>query len=435
MSIKKIISSTLAFSLLLSALFLVSCSGKKVMSVGESEVYVDKYEIEFFMSRTKGMLYGYGWDVSSSDIWGTIIDTSGVTVDEYYRTVTLQEVSKYAIAQYLFENKGLELTDSEKSGIDDTIDALIKYAGSKNQLNSVLSEYGVNVKILRRIYENELKMEKVKEFYFGTDGLGADDGKERAEQYLSDNYICFKQVFLATYGYKTEVDGDGETIYFTDEKYNKIAYDEKNGKPKVDVYAQSRYETDGNGDVIYYTSDGKIAYDETGYAKYILDDDGEKQIEYYDEAKIAEVKKQAEKLASGKLTVEEFEKLIYDYSELDGDENGKKVYIRSEEKYYESQSSSHKYLDEIAEKLKEADDGECVVVQSGAGFHIVYKYEVEEGIYTSEEYKDAFSTFNEDFVNMLFDELCEKYKDTVKLDEDIYDKIPHMKDVGVNILY
>lgn len=435
MSIKKSISLLLALLICLSSVvfLMTSCSKKDVMSMDGGDFKVDLYKTEFFMTRMKGILEGYGYDVSSSAWWGTIMNSQGLTVDEYYRTQVLKQVSRYMIAEYLFDKEGLELEKSEKKEISDSIDTLIKWAGSKNKLNSILSQYGVNVKMLEEIYLTELKMQKVKEYYFGADGSKAEDSETRKQEFFEERYVCFKQVFLASYYYETETDKNGDTIYYTDEKTNKIAYDTENGETRADVFNSSKPETDKFGDAVYYTADGKIAYDVTAYPKYLLDKDGNKKVSYHTSQKIDEIEERAKSLASGKKSVEEFESMIAEYSE--GKDGNNKIYLLLEDGYYASYGSETAYFDEIAKNLTKMEDGECRVIDSAAGFHVIYKYEHDKGAYNDENYKDIFSEFDDEFVNMLFEEKCAQYEDMISVDNKVLDKLPKMKDVASNILY
>ena len=432
---KKIISLLLVCVMLVSAISLVSCGSKKVMKIEDSKISVSVYEVEFFMTRMKGLLQNYGYNVSSSAWWGTIMNSQGLTVDEYYKTRTLKDVSQYMIAQYLFDKEGLEISKEEKKQIDDAIDVLIELAGSKNSLNAVLAEYGVNVNILRDIYIGELKMDKVKEYFFGTDGLKAENGETRKHEFLKGNYACYKQVFLAAYYYETVTDKNGDTIYYTDEKANKIAYDTKNGVTRTDVYDSSKLETDEFGDTVYYTDESakKIAYDTTGYPKYKTDSEGNKIAHYHTAEKIDEIGKWAEELAKGNKTPEEFEQMIDDYSE--GEYGNQKAYLRVESGYYEAQGSHYAYFDEIASLAAEMEFGECRVVDSGAGFHIIYRAEHDAKAYDDEAYKGVFAGFNAEFISMLYEELCENYEDMISIDEKVLEALPDMKDVAANVLY
>ncbi len=432
---KKIISLLLICVMLASVMSLASCGGKKVMKIEDTKISASVYEVEFFMTRMKGLLQSYGYSVTSSAWWGTIMNSQGLTVDEYYKTRTLKEVSQYMIAQYLFDKEGLEISKEEKKQIDDAIDILIELAGSKNALNSVLSEYGVNINILRDIYVGELKMDKVKEHFFGTDGLKAENGEARKQEFLEENYACYKQVFLAAYYYETETDKNGDTIYYTDEKANKIAYDTKNGVTRTDIYDPSKLETDAFGDTVYYTDESakKVAYDKTGYPKYKLDDKKNKILKYHTAEKIDEIGKLAEELAAGNKTPEEFDQMIAKYSDSDG--KNEKMYLRIESGYYGAQGEYYEYLDEIAELTVDMEFGECRVVDSGAGFHIIYKAEHDKSAYDNEEYKDVFAGFNAEFVTMLYEELCVNYEDMISIDDKVLKSLPDMKDVAANLLY
>ncbi|MBE6548310.1 MAG: hypothetical protein E7667_05480 [Ruminococcaceae bacterium] len=429
---KKIISLTLICVMLISAVCMTSCS-KKVMKIEKSKAYVSAYEIEFFMTRMKGVLESYGYDVSSSSFWGSVISSDGMTADEYYKSEVLGEASRYLIAQYLFEQEGLELTKEEKQKVEDDIDLLIEYAGSKNELNAILGEYGVNVKILKNIYLNELKIQKLTAHLFGSDGSKISGSADRKQEYMEENYVCYKQVFIAAYDYATETDKQGNTIYYTDETAKHISYDTEGGAPRVDVYDSKKFETDANGDVIYYSTDGKsIAYKETEYKKYLVDKNGERIIELFDDEKKAETALFAQELSQGKKTVEEFEEMISKYSDND---NGDKWYLKHQAGYYESQGADFAYFDKIADALKGMSDGECKVIASSVGYHIVYKYEHDVGAYADKAYADVFAGFDSEFVNMLFEEKCKQYENKIKIDQKELDKLPSMKDVASNLLY
>ena len=431
---KKLISLVLATALLISVLCMSACSSRRVMTIEDEKISVCTYEIEFFMTRMKGLLESYGYNVSSSAWWGTIMNMQGMTLDEYYRTRALEEASRYMIAQYLFESAGLELSKDEIGAVDDAIDALIDVAGSRNALNSVLAEYGVNIKLLREIYLGELKVDKVKEHFFGKDGLKGEDGAEKKQEYLEEKYACYKQVFLAAYYYVTEVDRFGDTIYYTSD--GGIAYDKEGGVPVPDVYSPDEYERDDNGSVIYYTDSTakKIAYDKVnGLPVYVLNSDQSRKIAFYDSQKIDEIGKLATELAQGKKTPEELDALIAQYDESEN--GGEKLYLYIEPGYYGSSSESSAYLDEIAQAVSELSEGECAMIDSGAGFHIVYAAEHDEGAYADEQYKNVFSGFDTAFIDSLFVELCRKYEDKIRIDDKALESLPNMKDVASNLLY
>ena len=412
-------------------LTLVSCGSKTVMSVGE--ISVSENEVEFFMSRMKGLLELYGSDVSSSSFWNTVISTDGMTVDEYYSTLVLEQVSQYAIAQYLFDREGLELSDEDIADIDEIIKDYIKDAGSKNKLNSILSQCGVNADMLRDIYLGELKAEKLKEHLYGADCSKLENADVVKKEYLDQNYVCFKQIFIATYYYVTETDAKGDTVYYTDESAKHIAYDKEKGSTRADVYDPSEVERDKFGDPVYYLENGRIAYDTSGIPVYLKDSSGERRIAEYSQKKKDELKAFADSLAKENRTASEFEELINKHSEADNPEA--RIYLRRESGYYEAQGMYFAYFDEIAESLTQMGEGESRVIDSGAGYHVIYKYDNEEKAYEDESYKDTFASFYSDLTEKLFGEECKKHEDKISLEGDIVAELPKMREVASNTLY
>lgn len=426
---KKITGFLLVLVLCLSVM--CSCS-KNIMSIDGGEDKLSINEMQFFMSRMKGVLSSYGFDVDSTAFWGSIISMDGTTYEEYYKARVMKDASMYMTARYLFEKEGLELSANDKQGVKDTIESLIDLAGSKNKLNSTLSAYGVNTNILESIYLTELKMQKLKDYYFGTDGSKAENFEDRKQEFMEQNYVAFKQIFLAGYEYECITDKYGNKVYYTDTSYGKISYDEVRGQTRTDVYT-GELECDENGDIIYFDESGKILYDKSGVTKYKLDGDGEKIMVKYTSEQIANIKSHAEELAQGKKTVEEFEDMITAYSQEEI--VNEKRYLRVEDGYYASLSDVSAYFDTMAKKLYASEDGECVVVQSGAGIHIAYRYDCGTGDYDDEAYKETFSTFNEEFINMLFEEKCLEYESVISVDSKMLAKLPSMKDIGTNLFY
>ena len=81
------------------------------------------------------------------------------------------------------------------------------------------------------------------------------------------------------------------------------------------------------------------------------------------------------------------------------------------------------------------DIGECQIYESDYGYHILCRYENEEGAYETEENKDAFAGFEDALIDHLFSSLCSEYEALVDIDKDILDGAMRMKDVGTNTIY
>ena len=384
----------------------VSCSshGKTVMTVGEKTLSVNTYE--FLLSRMKGTLAGYGYNVNDPTFWSTIISTDGMTYNDYFRTSILEEASRYVIADYLFDKSGLELSEDREAIVNELMDKLVERAGSKNALNASLMEYGANYEILRDLYILEAKIDMLKAHLFGENGEKVSE--EEKEKYLKGNYVAFGQIFVAGYYYLIDTDDFGDQVYYTDEKHTAIAYDTVNGKTRKDEFGL--VEKDILGNPAYYNEEGRIAYDKVnGILGYVYGKDGEKMTAFYDDDKMSELYLKAQQYATDSDgDIDKFKDLAGVYGE--GDADGDIMYLYSSVGYYAAQNDAYAYLDSITKELAKMDTGECRVVKSEFGYHVVCKYAIEEKIYDSEAQKDVFANFYEGLVAYLFDEECKKIR-------------------------
>ncbi len=422
----KILSLLLCLAVCLSAF--CSCGTKSIASLEDKNISVNLYE--FLLSRMKGTLAYYGYNVTDESFWKTIVSSDGMTYDEYFRAEMMRQTVHYLIADYLFDKEGLALDSESEKAVDDLMASHLNKAGGKTALNAELKSFGVNYEMLREIYVLEAKMDTLKEHLYGRDGEKI--AEEAREAYLAENYVSFKQIFLATYYYVEAKDRFGDTVYYTDEKQTAIAYDKENGTTKINEYG--REITDVLGNPEYFTAEGKIAYDtKGGVVGYVTDDKGEKVIAYYDDKKKGEIHDLAEKYADEcDGDIELFEEYIEKYNESDSRE---KIYLVMSPGYYAAQNDEAAYFDDIAEKLSEINYGETAAFESDFGCHIICKYELEKGVYDKEEHKDAFSTFYQDLISSRFEELCAGYEDMVKVDEKAYGSALTMAEIGINILY
>lgn len=260
---KRFVSALLATAMLLC---LCSCGGDRtpaVMTLGEHKVTEAMYS--YWASSFKGTyIYSYEDVVNTDEYWATKIDGEQ-TVAEYFDALTLDAVKANLAVSKLFDEYRLSFTESEIAAIDGYISDLIaeRAEGSKNMMNTMLGEYGINTKILKSIYLEEEKGAKVFEYLYGEGGEKALSDKELEEFYL-DNYVRVQMIYI-----------ENINTYVTDENGNRV--------------------TDDSG---YYMTE-KLK----GEAK-------EKQ-----DAKVRAVKEGLEK-------GEDFDKLYEEYSELKAYKNG-----------------------------------------------------------------------------------------------------------------
>ena len=171
---KKITAILLA--LLICVMTLTSCSGggKKLMKLEGESLSVNMFQL--FLSRMKGTLKYYGYEVDKSSFWKTVVSLKeGTTYDDYFRATILQQAVYYVVAEKLFDDAGLKLSADDEEKIDDLLAAYEKKAGSKTKLNESLKEYGINCDMLREIYTLEAKIELLKTHLYGKDGEKIDE--------------------------------------------------------------------------------------------------------------------------------------------------------------------------------------------------------------------------------------------------------------------
>ena len=261
MNFKKRLFGSLACILaicLVLPILLVSCSssGKTLLSLDEYEISTNIYQL--MLTQQKGsMAYAifsqYG-DVNSSDFWDMTVDyETQATNAEFYDDAILARGKNYLCALKLYDElkstkSDFKMPDSYIECIDLAISDLIKYDGdgSKTALNSILSDYGINIKMLREFLIMDAKASYVVDYLYGGDGekIGTDVKEDFFEKY----YVSCKQILIQKFYYVYETDADGNEIYY-DTESGDIVYD-KSKTPAVDA----------NGKPLYDSKDNRIYY-------------------------------------------------------------------------------------------------------------------------------------------------------------------------------
>ena len=399
------------------------------MTIEDKGISVNIYQL--LLSRLKGTLYLYGYDVTNEKFWRTIYASDGTTFGDYFTASIVEQTGQYLIADYLFEKYGLAVTDEREELVDKLMDAYLKQAGSKNALNAKLKEYGANYDVLRELLMLETKIDILKDHIYGEKGENI--STEKKEEYLKDNYVAFGQIFLSTYNYIIDTDEFGDYVYYTDEKHTAIAYDTVNGSTKLDEFGKPQKDILGNP--AYFNADGKIAYDKVnGILGYATDEQGNKKKINKSKEEIAEIEKKVETyMLATNGDIDAFLEHADIYGEGEGD--GEITYIFSSTDYYAAIDEELGYLDEIAEKLEKMAKNEISVVKSSYGYHIICKYDLAQGAYDDKNHENDFADFYVNLIALLFDEECEKYKENVAINQEVLEEALTINEIGVNTLY
>ena len=409
-----------------------SCSGSKgktLMSLESATISVNVYQL--LLSRMKGALArSFGSQVMTDSFWQTTIESDGTTYNDYFTAEVLHNTKTYLVALYLFDHYGLELSEDVIAKVDEEMEGLLvgDGDGSKSQLNQILSAYGMNYNLLRDFYLMEKKVAALQNHLYGTDASLVASGVKN--EFMRENYVCFRQIFLASYYYVKEVDAYGNVAYFTSDG-SEYLYDTKNGVTMEDKNGKTIVDKFGNE--VYFDEEGKVLYDtKKGKTLYVTDEDGAYTTKDYSKEELEKIEKNAELLASQVTDgdFEDFEDLMEEYSE---DEEGMEEY---ENGYFLAKDTtySYTYLNDICAALAEMKVGESKLITSDYGYHLIMKYECEDGAYAEDANKIWFSDFNSMLIEMLFLQEAEKYMDGIKLDEDLLGTLD-MKSVTHNYYY
>lgn len=434
-ALKKILILTLACVLILTSVMGCSSSGKTMIELEDSEISVNLFML--MLSRMKGSLsssYSFGAQALKDSFWDTVMNAStGMTYNEYYTNMVLDNAKTYIAALSLFEELDLKLPDSYVDEIDSELDELVKNdgKGSKSTLNSILAEFGANYKVLRDAYIMEAKIAYLNDHLFGSDGSKI--AEELKQEYYKENYVRFRQIFFFTTKPVYQTDVNGDEIYYTSD--GKIAYDKENGIKKEENGAVVK---DKNGDIVFvkYDEAGKehIAYDKgtkdsPNTRNPVLDENGNvvttklsasEHIALQDKATLI-IENEA---VTGDYTL--FDSLVDKYGEDEGMDQYPNGYYFTETSDYDSP--------EVVDALFEMSDGEIRKVSSEYGIHIIMKYKLDDGGYSNEENADFFTSFTSSLKNVLFAQYLEKYKENIVVDEELFATVS-MKSVGANYNY
>lgn len=395
------------------------------MKLGDQELSVNMYEL--MLSRMKGTLKYNGQPTESADFWNTIISQKGGTYNDFFCHSIQEEAKKMLIKLYMFEEiYHLTLPESNYDAIDEYIkDALeLIHDGSKTEFNQELSQYGVNMDMLRENYIIEDKIDLLKKHILAQTGDLAKD------EYYQENYVRFRQILLPLYEYVYETDENGDKIYY-EQGSDSICYD-ISGITKTGTDGKTI--VDANGDAVYYTEDGRIAYDKKkGELRGVdKDNDGYTDYKMLNEEDAAVVAKRAKELSEliaeeDFTTFEEYGRILSEPDLWEAYPNG--IFINKNKNY------SIAYLDDIQKALANLEVGGTALIQSENAFHFIMKYELTDSAYNNKENSDWFEEFDDEVVEEILDAMCEEYMDDIEVYTDVLANAKTMIEIGANTDY
>ena len=209
----KTIKKTLALTAAVLTLAMTGCgAGETAMSFRGSEITENEYR--FYLATYKANFRSMYTDFKDTDaFYESVLTEDGTTAGEYLNDAVRHNVQMTLICDGLFDEYGLKLSKSVTDTVDEYIgDFITEYSGgSRTAFNQALSQYGVNVNMLREIYLRDEKASAVFSHLFGEGGeMALDDGDRAA--YLNENYVRVRHIYVNdkyTYAY----DEDGYPVY------------------------------------------------------------------------------------------------------------------------------------------------------------------------------------------------------------------------------
>lgn len=233
---KRIISLMVAAVMLCGVLTSCADSSPAALTLGEHKITEAQYG--YWASSYKGNYMNSYEDVkNTAEYWQSEI-SEGVTAAEYLDGVTLDSVKSTLVNSMLFDEYRLSFTKDEEASIDAYISDLIleRAEGSKNMMNALLGEYGINTKILKNIYLEEEKVAKVYNHLFGEGGEKALKDED-IEKFYKDNFVRVQMIYIENIStYETDEDGNrvtDENGYYVIEKLEGEAKEEKDALVKA----------------------------------------------------------------------------------------------------------------------------------------------------------------------------------------------------------
>lgn len=418
---------------------LTKAQGPVIMEYGDSNIRLKFYE--FMLTRMKGELYKQKYDVYSDGFWSEQ-HSSGQTMEEYYNKAILENCKVYLACLEIFDElvKSGEISglpEAYTNQIEEDIQLYIDLGyvggGSEEKFNGILAEYGIDVDTYREFLIIEAKMQYVQTYLYGGAEATKIDGGVK-EEFYQDNYYRFKHILIGNFYYKYLCDEFGNKMYF-DGDTGATLYDYENGEKRYD--GQGEYIKDEYGVAIAFDklTDMYVYDTENGVTRFVTEESGEVKKFMYTEEEMAERREAAEKILG-------IEKGDFASFEKEGKEN---IFVTDYDNRFEGSDGIYMsalelgqysgYMPQLLEAVQGMNVGEIGKVEADDGYHIIMRYELDEGGYEKSGYSEWFKAFNTSLVTKLFLEKCQSYFDKIEIDTQSLSTGKSIKDVGVNTDY
>ncbi len=229
----KFFSFVLAFTVLAAMLLSCGSTSEAIMTFKDSVITANMYS--YWLSTYKSdFLNYYNNSMNDDSFWESEV-SAGVTAENYAMNLINQNIQFILIGMQLFKNYGLKISTETSTAINEDIKEKIDFYGSRANLNTALSAYGINVDILKDIYIAEEKLYAVYDYLYGENGTEKVT-EDMLDEYYKNNYSRVKYIIIYTKE-KNMYDENGNLQYDSEglvvkELLSEEELDEKNDKIK-----------------------------------------------------------------------------------------------------------------------------------------------------------------------------------------------------------
>ncbi len=161
--------------------------GKAVISQNEYMYLLSRYKAIFLTSYLNGQ--------DTDEVWNMPVSDNGTTIETFLMSVANENIKNNAVCLETFDRLGLKLTKEQINSVDEYIKTLITNSGSKEALNSALSEFGINSNDLKEIYLKDEKIKAVKTALF-EDGAELELTDTERDDYYKTSYVRLKHIYI-----------------------------------------------------------------------------------------------------------------------------------------------------------------------------------------------------------------------------------------------
>ncbi len=317
----------------------------------EEEIYA------YYMSCYRPYwIYTFGED-DTEQFWSS--SSNGITVSDYLQDVSLTAIKSKLVAEYLFSEYHLTLSDEKKAEVEAVIDGLLLGIGGREEFekDELMKQLGLTVDDMHDVFISDAKSAAVQDYLYGESGKEIVTKDDR-DAYYNSNYYRYKHLYIM------DVD------YVRDEN-------------------------------------GKIVFDSDGYAKWQEISD-----ERWDE-KFTHAQSLLQRAQNG----EDFDDLIVENTE----ELGYERYLYGH--YFNKQAiSSSTYFSAISDQVMKMAENEVQLIRSEYGLHLLLRLPLDDEGYKHTENGEDFKNFDEYVEEEKFKTKLQGYFDQIKVNEKVINK-------------